>query len=110
MVEVQWQMENRGKNNHINVLECMAISTGLRALCANLPYKHIRIMTDNSTAVAYMIAMGDTRSSACNDVAFLYGLGQAHGIPGFPAVISQESAIFKQISIHVITRTTQSGS
>lgn len=58
------------KQNHINVLELRAILIGLQSLV----YKkstHIRILTDNTTAMAYIRKMGGTRSSRCNELSKL---------------------------------------
>ena len=53
---------------HINVLELKAILFGLQSLCKNLK-THIRIRTDNTTALAYVKNMGGTKSTECLDVA-----------------------------------------
>ena len=43
------------KVDHINVLELRAILLGLKSLCREVePGSHIRIMTDNTTALAYV--------------------------------------------------------
>ena len=55
---------------HINVLELQAILLGLKSLAkTNKP--HIRILTDNTTAMAYIRNMGGTRSKPCNQLAKL---------------------------------------
>ena len=48
-------MEEQGF--HINYLELKAIWLGLKSLCNNLKQKHIRIQSDNTTAIAYINAM-----------------------------------------------------
>ena len=55
---------------HINVLELKAIYYALRSFCKkdNL---HIEIMTDNTTALAYVKHMGGVRSIQCNEQAQL---------------------------------------
>ena len=58
------------KLDHINVLELRAILFGLRSLC-DVSSTHIRIMTDNTTALAYVKHKGGTRSPECNLVAKL---------------------------------------
>ena len=54
--------------DHINVLELRAILLALQSLCQE-PYKHIRIMSDNTTAIAYVTHLGGVRSPECNEVA-----------------------------------------
>ena len=51
---------------HINYLELKAIQMGLRSFCSNLHNTHIKILSDNQTAVADMRNMGGTHSSLCN--------------------------------------------
>jgi ribonuclease HI len=53
---------------HINVLELMAILYGLKSLCKNVSEKHIRVMSDNTTAVHYITNMGGVRSVQCQAV------------------------------------------
>ena len=55
--------------DHINVLELKAILLGLQSLCPDLQEAHIRVMTDNTTALAYIKHMGGSRSDRCNKVA-----------------------------------------
>ena len=50
-------------------LELKAIWLGLKSLCNNLRHKHIRIQSDNTTAVAYINAMGGIKSADCNNMA-----------------------------------------
>ena len=53
---------------HINVLELKAILFGLQSLCQE-EGQHIRVLTDNTTALAYVKNMGGVRSEQCNEVA-----------------------------------------
>ena len=62
-----WSLEEQGL--HINYLELKAIWLGLKSLCNNLRQKHIRIQSDNTTAVAYINAMGGIKSADCNNMA-----------------------------------------
>ena len=55
--------------NHINYLELMASFFGLQAFCSNMKSIHIRIYSDNTTAVNYINSMGGTHSMECNSVA-----------------------------------------
>ena len=54
--------------SHINVLELRAIYLALKSFCKS-PCQHVRIMTDNTTALAYIKHMGGVRSLQCNDIA-----------------------------------------
>ena len=42
---------------------------GLKALCSNLQNCHVRVQSDNTTAVNYINNMGGTHSPLCNAVA-----------------------------------------
>ena len=53
---------------HINVLELKAILFGLKSLCSEREV-HVRVMTDNTTALAYVKHMGGVKSPACNKIA-----------------------------------------
>ena len=53
---------------HINYLELKAILMGLRSLCGNMANCHIKILSDNQTAVAYIRNMGGTHSTTCNQI------------------------------------------
>ena len=57
------------KTLHINCLELLAIQWGLESLCAHEHDTHIRIMSDNTTAVTYMNAMGGCKSEECHLIA-----------------------------------------
>ena len=57
------------KDRHINVLELLAVFNALKALCVNVRNSHIHVQVDNTTAVAYISAMGGTHSKACDHVA-----------------------------------------
>ena len=63
----RWSQEEL--QEHINVLELRAILLALRSLCEELEGKHIRIMTDNTTALAYVKHQGGVRSEQCDKVA-----------------------------------------
>ena len=62
-----WSLEEQGF--HINYLELKAVLLGLQSLCNNLGQRHIRVQSDNTTAVAYINAMGGIRSADCNNMA-----------------------------------------
>ena len=54
-------------DQHINALELQAILLGLQSLAKNTK-SHIRILTDNTTAMAYIRNMGGTKSKPCNKI------------------------------------------
>lgn len=54
---------------HINPLELRAVLFGLRSLCGSVSGLHIRVCSDNSTAVAYINNLGGTRSLKCHEIA-----------------------------------------
>ena len=53
---------------HINVLELKAVELGLKSLCKDESNCGIKILSDNTTAVAYLKHQGGTKSKECNDV------------------------------------------
>ena len=55
--------------SHINTLELLAIKFGLQSLLNDSRNTHIRIQSDNTTAIAYITEMGECHSAACNSVA-----------------------------------------
>ena len=58
------------ERNHINVLELKAILLALKSYFRhNCNVKHVHILTDNSTALAYINNMGGMHSVICNDIA-----------------------------------------
>ena len=54
---------------HINVLELKAILFGLRSFLNEESSKHIRIKTDNSSAVSYINNFGGVKSIQCHSIA-----------------------------------------
>ena len=54
---------------HINVLELKAILFSICALKENLKGKHIKILSDSSTAICYVKNMGGCKSVECNLVS-----------------------------------------
>ena len=53
---------------HINCLELLAVIRGLQS-CKNVHDSRIRVMSDNSTTVSYINAMGGSRSVDCDQIA-----------------------------------------
>ena len=56
---------------HINVLELKAILFGLRSLCDHICDSHIKILSDNTTAVHCINNMGSCRSVDCDKIVKL---------------------------------------
>ena len=56
---------------HINVKEMMAIYYSIRSFKDSLCNKHIKVLSDSTTAVAVINKMGTTHSDQCNEVAQL---------------------------------------
>ena len=54
---------------HINCLELKAAYFAIKSYCKDKKFKHIKIMTDNQTTVAYITHMGGTKSIICNNIA-----------------------------------------
>jgi hypothetical protein len=84
------------KQCHINVKEMMAAEFGLKALCKDVTNKHIKIMSDNQTTVAYVREMGGSRSLACNTVAraiwhWAVARGNTLSIQHIPGVSNNEA-------------------
>ena len=57
------------QQEHINVLELKAILFGLSSLIPHIRNEHIKIMCDNTTAVASVNKMGSTKSVECDKIA-----------------------------------------
>jgi hypothetical protein len=60
----QWSISER--HSHINILEIKAAFLGIKSMCSEVRDKHIRILVDNVTAVAYINDMGGMNSPQCN--------------------------------------------
>ena len=63
----QWDKDEAME--HINVLELEANYIGIVTYCGGKTFKHVRVMTDNTTAIAYINNKGGIKSSKCNDIA-----------------------------------------
>lgn len=55
--------------HHINVLEMLAVSLGLKSFFSNQQNVHIQVRSDNTCTVAYINAMGGIKSEKCNQLA-----------------------------------------
>ena len=64
----RWTIEE--SQLHINELELKAIEFAVRAFSSCLEGKHVKVESDNSTAVTYINSMGGTKSPRCNDIAY----------------------------------------
>ena len=53
---------------HINALELLAVFLGLKALCSSEHHCHIKVLSDNTTTVAYLRNMGGSHSIPCNNI------------------------------------------
>ena len=54
---------------HINAPEPEAAFIGIRTYCHNRSYKHIRVISDSSIAIACINNKGGTKFGKCNDIA-----------------------------------------
>lgn len=54
---------------HINLLEMQAAFFAIKTFCTDSNPKHVRIMIDNTTAVAYINNMGGSHSFLCNKIS-----------------------------------------
>ena len=70
----------RESQDHINVLELRAIYFALKSFCIH-DNLHVKIFTDNTTALAYVKHMGGVRSVECHKVAqLIWNFCEAHSI------------------------------
>ena len=51
---------------HINYLEMLAILLGLQTFAKDVSETHVRVMTDNTTAISALNNMGTSHSDTCN--------------------------------------------
>ena len=63
------QWSNVEREHHINYLEHKTVLFGLQSLCNRVFKCYIKVLTDNTTAVAYLRDMGGTRPILCIDMA-----------------------------------------
>ena len=54
---------------HINAKELLAAKFGIISYCKAKKFKHVRLMSDNTTAIAYLNNMGGIKSKVCNKIA-----------------------------------------
>jgi ribonuclease HI len=64
----RWNYDER--ENHINYLELLAVFYALKAFQWQLKkFNHVKILSDNTTAVSYINHMGGVKSPCCNSLA-----------------------------------------
>ena len=63
----RWSLDE--ETSHINALELKAVYLGLQSLCSDLTDVGLKILSDNTTTVAYLCNGGGTRSAECNKTA-----------------------------------------
>ena len=54
---------------HINEQELLAVLFALKSMCKEVAQTHIQILSDNTTTVCYINAMGGSKSRSCNKIA-----------------------------------------
>ena len=57
------------EQDHINVLELKSAYLAIKAYCKYRSFKHVKIRSDNSTAIAYINNMGGMKSLECDSIA-----------------------------------------
>ena len=55
---------------HINELQLKAVHFAVQAFGDRLKNKHVKLLCENFTTVAYINAMGGTKSPRCNQIAY----------------------------------------
>ena len=58
----------REQSKHINELELLAIKFALKVFESQLSGKHVKVLSDSTTAVCYINSKGGTKSPSCNDI------------------------------------------
>ena len=87
------------KKDHINVLDLKAVLFRLRSLAKDLRSAHIKVLCDNSTAVAVAFSINLAPADLSNVILLpkKYGLGQLKPIFGFLPPICQGYKILRLI-------------
>ncbi|CAG2235701.1 unnamed protein product [Mytilus edulis] len=67
--EIGGRWTDEESKNHINYLEILAIYYTLKSFLHLIINKHVKVLTDNTTAVAYISNMGGTKSIDCNTIS-----------------------------------------
>ena len=82
--------------NHINLLELKAIFIRVQTCCKGKNCKHVRVKSDNITAVFYVNNKREIKSELCNKLQKSYGCGVHHKICGYQLHTSLEHKILRQ--------------
>ena len=61
-------LQSEWEESNINVMELLAAKLAIFTLCQQDRHTHIRLMIDNTTAVAYINHMGGSKSLLCNNI------------------------------------------
>lgn len=85
---------------HINELEILAILFGLQSFSSHLTQEHVRIQSDNVTAVSYINNLGGVKSIPCHDLVkkiWLWALSRniflsAEHLPGSTNVLADKAS------------------
>lgn len=85
-----WGHWCKTSDDHINVLEMKAILLGLKSFKNHFFHSHIKIYSDNTTAITVINKMGTSHSNDCNEMAQKYGNSAKNIRYGLPVLISQE--------------------
>ena len=67
-ISTQGLWTTREQSKHINELELLAIKFALKVFESQLSGKHVKVLSDNTTAVCYINSKGGTKSPSCNDI------------------------------------------
>ncbi|CAG2256276.1 unnamed protein product [Mytilus edulis] len=63
----QWTEKEREK--HINYLEILAIKFAVQSFREKIKHNHVKVLTNNTTAVAYINNIGGSKSLDCNEIS-----------------------------------------
>ena len=66
LINGRWSLDEN--TNHINYLESLAIKLAIKSFRGTLS-NHVRIMSDNATAICYINKMGGIKSLKCDQIA-----------------------------------------
>ena len=94
---------------HINALELLAVSFGLKALCSSEHHYHIKALSDNTTTVTYLRNMGDLTASLVTILPGKYSSGVRTERSGLHQRISLVLRTQKLILLLEYLMTRQSG-
>lgn len=67
-IEIGGRWTEQECHKHINYLEILAIFMAFKSFLHLIQNKHVKVLTDNTTAVSYISNMGGTKSKDCNEI------------------------------------------